>query len=90
MQQFPVLSDAQHKLKEYVEIPVIPLPIRSRIVTDSLIRVIKEETYDIVVMGASSDSLLQQALHGNIPEAIAKGTNRTVIIVRGKLETRSS
>ena len=90
MQQFPVLSDAQHKLKEYVEIPVIPLPIRSRIVTDSLIRVIKEETYDIVVMGASSDSLLQQALHGNIPETIAKGTNRTVIIVRGKLETRSS
>lgn len=84
-QQFPVLSTAQDQLQDYVDIPVIPLPVRSSMVTESLIRIIAEDTYDLVVMGASSDSLLKKALHGNIPEAIAKGTNRTVIIVRGKL-----
>lgn len=85
-QQFPLLLSAQTHIKRFVDVPVVPLPIRSRFVADSLIRLIKEETYDIVLLGASSDSLLQQALHGNIPEAIAKGTNRTVIIVRGALE----
>ncbi|WP_041763378.1 chloride channel protein [[Leptolyngbya] sp. PCC 7376] len=84
-QRFPLLRKAQAKLKEYVEVPVISLPVRSRYVSESLLRVIKENTYDLVVMGASSESLLQKALHGNIPEAIARGTNRTVIIVRGKL-----
>ena len=63
--------------------PVIPLPVRSRYVIDSILRLIKQETYDVVVLGANQEGLLQKAIHGNIPEAIAKGTNRTVIIVRG-------
>jgi CIC family chloride channel protein len=86
VRQFPILKAAQEQLRDYVNIPIIPLPIRSQFVSDSLIRLIKEETYDIVVMGASCESLLKQALHGNIPEAIAKGTNRTVIIIRGALK----
>ncbi|MGB2926839.1 MAG: chloride channel protein [Limnothrix sp.] len=87
-QQFPLLVAARKELKQYVDVPITPLPVRSRFVADSLIRIIKQETYDIVVLGASSESLLQQALHGNIPEAIAKGTNRTVIIVRGALDKK--
>lgn len=87
--QFPLLIEARKKLKESVNVPIIPLPIRSQHVADSLIRVVQEETYDLLILGASRESLLQQALHGNIPEAIAKGTNRTVIIVRGALAKRS-
>lgn len=83
--QFPVLKAAQEKLRDYVNVPIVPLPIRSQGVSESLMRLIREEPYDLVVMGASCESLFQQALHGNIPEAIAKGTNRTVIIIRGAL-----
>jgi hypothetical protein len=39
--------------------------------------------YDVVVLGASREGLLQQVVHGNIPEAIARGVNSTVILVRG-------
>ncbi|MBV5260224.1 CBS domain-containing protein [Synechococcus moorigangaii CMS01] len=85
-QQFPLLLQAKRALDPQVAIPIIPLPIRSQHIADSLIHLIKEETYDLVILGASRESLLQKALHGNIPEAIAKGTNRTVIIVRGALE----
>jgi CIC family chloride channel protein len=41
--------------------------------------------YDVVVLGASREGLLQQVVHGNIPEAIARGVNSTVILVRGAL-----
>ncbi|WP_029681583.1 chloride channel protein [Picosynechococcus sp. NKBG15041c] len=85
-QQFPLILKMKQSLRTRVGMPIIPLPIRSQNVADSLIRLIKEETYDLVILGASRESLLQQALHGNIPEAIAKGTNRTVVIIRGALE----
>ncbi|ANV86504.1 chloride channel protein [Picosynechococcus sp. PCC 7117] len=85
-QHFPLLVQAKRGLDPLVEIPIIPLPIRSSHIADSLIRLIKEETYDLVILGASRESLFQKALHGNIPEAIAKGTNRTVVIIRGALD----
>jgi CIC family chloride channel protein len=33
-------------------------------------------------MGASREGLLQQAMHGNIPAAIARSNQQTVILVR--------
>ena len=37
---------------------------------------------DAIILGASRESLLQQTIQGNIPDAIARGTNCTVIVVR--------
>lgn len=43
-----------------------------------------EETYhsELVIMGASRESLLKQAWYGNIPEQIANKLDSTVIIIR--------
>ncbi|NES91811.1 MULTISPECIES: chloride channel protein [unclassified Okeania] len=37
---------------------------------------------DVVVIGASKEGFLKQAINGNIPEAIARGCDCTVILVR--------
>ncbi|MGI0487610.1 chloride channel protein [Pantanalinema rosaneae CENA516] len=37
---------------------------------------------DVILVGASREGLLQQAIQGNIPEAIARQSNCTVILVR--------
>jgi chloride channel protein, CIC family len=39
----------------------------------------------VILLGASRESLLQQAIKGNIPEAIARNSPCTVILVRDKI-----
>jgi CIC family chloride channel protein len=45
------------------------------------------ETYksDAIILGASREGIFQQAIKGNIPEAIALNSNCTAIVVRGAL-----
>jgi CIC family chloride channel protein len=50
-------------------------------VAAGVIELVKAEDFDIVILGASREGLLQQAIQGNIPEAIASGVNSTVILV---------
>jgi CIC family chloride channel protein len=64
---------------------VMTIPVRSYSVSDAVIRLAHTQHYDVVVLGASREGLLQQVVHGNIPEAIARGVNSTVILVRGAL-----
>ncbi|MDX2244858.1 MAG: chloride channel protein [Leptolyngbyaceae cyanobacterium bins.302] len=42
----------------------------------------QKDQCDVIVLGASREGLLQQAIHGNIPEAIARESKCTVILVR--------
>jgi CIC family chloride channel protein len=56
-------------------------------VAEGVINLVKEEDYDVVVLGASREGLLQQAVQGNIPEAIASGVDCTVILVRGAISS---
>jgi CIC family chloride channel protein len=42
----------------------------------------KEES-DVILLGASRENLMQRALRGNIPEAIARQNERITILVRG-------
>jgi len=46
--------------------------------------IIKEaaETYGVVVIGATREGLFQQLMFGTIPEGIAKGTDKPVIMVK--------
>ncbi|MHC5734254.1 chloride channel protein [Nostoc sp.] len=64
---------------------VIALPVQADSVTEGVINLVKTEGYDVVVLGASREGLLQQAIQGNIPEAIASGVESTVILVRGAI-----
>lgn len=62
---------------------VVTIPVRSYSVSDAVIHLAHTQHYDVVVLGASREGFLQQVVHGNIPEAIARGVNSTVILVRG-------
>ena len=64
---------------------VVALPVQADSVAEGVINLVKTEGYDVVVLGASREGLLQHAIQGNIPEAIASGVESTVILVRGAI-----
>lgn len=77
------LEQAVTWLQERVDTKVQQLPIRSYSVAEAVICLANGENFDVVMVGATREGLLQQAIHGNIPQAIAQGVNGTVILVRG-------
>ena len=64
---------------------VVATPVKADSVSDGVINLVKNEHYDVVVLGASREGMLQHAIKGNIPEAIASGVESTVILVRGAI-----
>ena len=66
---------------------VIAYPVKAESVAEGVIKLVKTEGYDVVVLGASREGLLQQAIKGNIPEAIASGIDSTVILVRSAIKS---
>ncbi|MBO1350894.1 MAG: chloride channel protein [Hormoscilla sp. GUM202] len=56
--------------------------LRSPSVPEAIIDQASNDNTDVVMMGARREGLLQQAIKGNIPEAIASGCDCTVILVR--------
>ncbi len=73
-------------LEQKIRQPVMTLPICSSTVAEAVVAVAQQEQSDVVVLGASREGLLQQALQGNIPEAIARNCDCTVILVRKAIE----
>ncbi len=73
---------AVDKLKYTVKTSVNPLYIRSYSVVEAIKNVAETEQCELVILGASREGLLKQAINGNIPEAIASQLNTTVIIIR--------
>jgi chloride channel protein, CIC family len=64
---------------------VIAEAVKAESVSEGVINLVHKEHYDVVVLGASREGMLQQAIKGNIPEAIASGVESTVILVRGAI-----
>jgi CIC family chloride channel protein len=65
---------------------VVAKPVQADSVCEGVINLVKTEGYDVIVLGASREGLLQQAIQGNIPEAIASSVESTVILVRGAMD----
>jgi CIC family chloride channel protein len=65
---------------------VFATPVQADSVAEGVINLVENEGFDVVVLGASREGLLQQAIQGNIPEAIASSVNSTVILVRGAMK----
>lgn len=80
------LEEAAQTLTEKLNKSIIPISIRSHSVADALIHLAQAEVCDLIILGASREGLLQQAIHGNIPDAIASGVDSTVIVVRGAID----
>ncbi|BAC92123.1 chloride channel protein [Gloeobacter violaceus] len=62
--------------------PVRALPLFSKSVAQAIVQCTSEGHFDGVIIGASRESLLRQAIRGNIPETVAKGSDCTVVVVR--------
>jgi CIC family chloride channel protein len=76
------LDTAVEQLQPLVKTTVSSLCIRSQSVINAIVHLAEAEKCELVILGASRDSLLKQAFQGNIPEAIASQLNTTIIIVR--------
>ncbi len=72
-------------ISDKINCPVNTVFIHDSSVPDAIFRLNYQQQYDLIMLGASSESLLQNAIHGNIPEAIASRNDTTVIIVRNHL-----
>lgn len=70
------------QLQDEVDTVVKPLSVRFDSVVNGIEWVAKNQNAELVVMGASRETLLQQAFHGNIPDAIASHLDTTVILIR--------
>ncbi|MDZ8183630.1 MAG: chloride channel protein [Nostoc sp. ChiSLP02] len=84
-----VLENAIRELmrRRQLSSTVVALPVQADSVAEGVIKLVKTEGYDVVVVGASREGLLQQAIQGNIPEAIASGVESTVILVRSAINS---
>lgn len=82
------LEKAAHTLEQQLSCQVLAIPVRSYSVSDAVIHLAHADRCDVVVLGASREGLLRQVIHGNIPEAIARGVKTTVILVRSAPDQR--
>jgi CIC family chloride channel protein len=84
-----VLEESTRQLMRHrnLQSTVVAAPVQANSVCQGVINLVKTEGYDVVVLGASREGLLQQAIQGNIPETIASGVESTVILVRGEINS---
>ncbi len=69
-------------VRQYLSIPTTIRPLYSDAIAATAIDLATEKKCDAIILGASREGLLQQTIQGNIPEAIAQGSDCTVIVVR--------
>ncbi len=69
-------------LKDRIHCPVNINKIVSNAIADSILDLANQRQTDTIVLGASRESFLQQAVKGNIPETIARQSPCTVILLR--------
>lgn len=65
-----------------LHVPAIANPVCADSVPDAILDLAEKNQCDVIILGASREGMLQQAIKGNIPEAIARNSNCTVILVR--------
>lgn len=78
----PALETARDFLRDRLSCPVALMPVCADSVSDAVIDLAQKDQCDVIVLGATREGLLQQVIQGNIPEAIARGCDCTVILVR--------
>jgi CIC family chloride channel protein len=76
------LEKYANSLYKSLHFSVGTIPICSKSIADAILDLANQERSDVIMLGASREGILQQVMHGNIPEAIAKNSNRTIIIFR--------
>jgi chloride channel protein, CIC family len=85
MEDAAALHQTVKDLSNQLETMVMARPLWDSSVTGAITDLAKRERCDVMMVGASREGLLQQVLRGNVPEAIARNSNCTVILVRGAI-----
>ncbi len=65
---------------------LLTVPARAQSPVEAIVRLANGEGCDVILLGATHEGLLQQALHGNSATAIARQVDATTILVRGAHE----
>jgi chloride channel protein, CIC family len=76
------LKQAAEFLKRQVSCEVVATSVCAKSVSDALIDLAQNDQCDAIVLGASREGMLRQVIQGNIPEAVARGCECTIILVR--------
>jgi CIC family chloride channel protein len=84
-----LLQQAVDQLSRQVTYPVVACPAWGHSVPEAILNLAVRDACDVIVLGASREGLLQQAIKGNIPEAIARYGDRTIILVRGAIASQN-
>ncbi|MFN6481026.1 chloride channel protein [Nostoc sp. DedQUE07] len=77
-----LLDKSVRFLQRRVSGKVMATPVRANSVSEAVLNCAKLDNSDVIVLGASRESLLQQAIQGNIAENISRKSNCTVIMVK--------
>ncbi|MDZ8035768.1 MAG: chloride channel protein [Nostoc sp. DedQUE08] len=77
-----LLDKSARFLQRRVSGKVMATPVRANSVSEAVLNCAKLDNSDVIVLGASRESLLQQAIQGNIAENISRKSNCTVIMVK--------
>ena len=79
------LDRACRSLRSRVHCTTHSIAVCSKSIPDALIDLASVNACDAILLGATQTGLLQQVMQWNIPEAVAKRSTQTVIVVRGAL-----
>ncbi|MEH1870994.1 chloride channel protein [Nostoc sp.] len=77
-----LLDKSVHFLQRRVSGKVIATPVRANSVSEAVLKCAELDNSDVIVLGASRETLLQQVIQGNIAENISRKSNCTVIMVK--------
>jgi len=80
------LEDDASYLRQRSQSMVSVTSVCANSVVEAVVDMAQKDQCDVIVLGASREGLLQQAIQGNIPEAIARGSKCTVILVRKAID----
>jgi len=83
IQDTTLLEKTAHRLEHHLHGTVKIVPVAASDVSEAVLTCSQQYHSDVIMLGASRDRLLRQVMNGNIPEAIARNSNCTVILVRG-------
>ncbi|TVQ60821.1 MAG: CBS domain-containing protein [Spirulina sp. DLM2.Bin59] len=76
------LKTLAQELQTDLDCEITALVLRSNDVVASVTQFAAREACPLIILGASREGMIQQVLHGNIPEAIASQSQATVILLR--------
>jgi chloride channel protein, CIC family len=81
----PALQEALAALQNRLSVPVTAKAATANEIAPGIIQQQQQQAADVILLGATQAGLLEQVMNGNIPTAVARGCDCTVILVRGPL-----